>query len=131
MKVKKIGEVAIIATLREDPLEPCVVCISIEGIDDGDTVTLCKHGRAQEKTVYTVCDGCITAKVEAAKYTLCIDTARVRFTVAEVDGRLYLRRPKEDPQQLCEKLFKLCIAMADRLMEQDAKIANLEGYDTE
>jgi hypothetical protein len=131
MKIKRIGEVAIIAHLKEGPLEPCVVCISIDGIEDGETVTLCKHGRSPEKTTYTVCDGAITAKVEEAKYTLTVDTAKVRFNVVEDGGRLFLKRPKEDPQQLCEKLFRLCIAMADRLNEQDAKIANLEGYDTE
>lgn len=131
MEIIKIGNVAILAHVRSEALEEPVMRIQLEGVKDFEPITIYKNGQRQKSKKYTAMGGSVSADVEPAKYTLCIGSAKVRFTVYEQDGKLYVKRSKEDPEKTLEKIFQLCLEMLARINAQDKKLESLDGYETE
>lgn len=131
MEIIKLGEVAILAHVRSEALEEPAIRIRLDGVEDGSAITVYKSGRKDKAKCYTAQNGIVSPSVEPAKYTLCIGSAKVRFTVFEQDGKLYVKRSKEDPEQTLEKIFQLCLEMLSRIDAQNKRLETIDGYETE
>ena len=131
MKLSKIEEVLVIEKMQTEPLDGGSVRIRVNGIDDGTPITIYKNGNKDHAKHYCVTDCCIRPHVEAARYTICIGDAKAKFNVFEQSGKLYLAKPKEDLEKTVDRLYKLCIALNNRIEDQEQKLQSVLGYDTE
>ena len=131
MKLSKIEGVLVIEKMQTEPLDGGSVKICVNGIEDGTPITICKNGNNEHAKHYCVTDCCIRPHVEAAKYTLCVGDAKVRFSVFEHGNKLYLARVKEDLEKTVDRLCKLCIALNHKIDAQEQKLQSVLGYETE
>jgi hypothetical protein len=131
MRVAKIGDVAMIVNVQENPLKDRTLKVAFENVENGTEVRVYKSGRKDTAKCYTVHGGVLLATVEAARYTICMGAAKAHFTVYEKDGALFVKRTREDPEKMLDKTVKLCLALMDRIRVLEERIESIEGYETE
>ena len=131
VEIVKIGNVSVLAHVQEEPLEQPFIRVRIDGAEDNTSIVLYKNGRAEDSKKYLLDHGVAFPKIEAGKYTLCVGYSKVRFTVYESDGKLYVKKAKEDPQKTVTILIQLCLELFNRIEEQKKRIDDLNGYDVE
>jgi hypothetical protein len=131
VEIVKIGNVAVLAHVQKEPLEQPFIQVKVDGVEDNMPIVLYKNGRSEESKKYLLDHGIAFPEIDAGKYTLCIGASKVRFTIYEADGKMYVKRSKEDPNKTVSTLIQLCLELFNKLEEQKKRIDDLNGYDVE
>lgn len=129
MNISIFGTSAIFSQPTEEQVKGKSITIGVDGVEEGTQVSIVKNGKKETEFKCIVHNNSLILMVEAARYTIDIDGCKVRFTVYEKDGGLFVKRAKEDGEKAMQTLLEAYRELSLQMQQIKTKIDNLTGYD--